>query len=136
MPKISLISTTFSAMIFAILLPYLEISETHLFNPDWPAHARFHNAWQLLANASLSILSVILVWKGSAPKVGMGLALIINISLLIGLAAGPLFGGSTILVSHGSDLAVGGINVAAIVIAFSTLLLLVGYRALLNRSEV
>lgn len=135
MPKLSLISVTFSALIFVVLLPYLEISETHIFNPEWPGHARFHNAWQLTANAALSVLALALVWKQSAPKIGMGIALIINVSLLIALMAGPLFSGSTIIVSHSSDLAIGGINVAAIVIGFSTVLLLLGYSAISNRSE-
>ena len=135
MPKLAVISITLSAFIFVGLLPYLEISATHLINPDWTAHARFHNAWQLLTNAALSILAFFLVWKGPAPRVGMGIALIINVSLLIALITGSFYGGSTIVNSGGSELAVGGINIAAIVIGFSTVLLLMGYRAVSNRSK-
>ncbi|MBV1885430.1 MAG: hypothetical protein KUG61_00010 [Parvibaculaceae bacterium] len=135
MSKLALISITLSALVFVVLLPYLEISDTHLLNPDWLAHARFHNAWQLLTNAALSIFALYLVWNGSTPKVGMGIALIINVSLLIALITGSFYGGSTIVISSGSELAVGGINSAAIVIGFSTVLLLMGYRAVSNSPE-
>ncbi|PCI53238.1 MAG: hypothetical protein COB36_12395 [Alphaproteobacteria bacterium] len=132
MPKLALISITLSALVFVGLLPLLEISDRHLLSPDWIAHARFHNAWQLLTNALLSILAVFLVWKGAAPRVGMGIALMINVSLLGALIMGSLYGGSTIVVSDGSDLAIGNINIAAIVIGFLTVLLLLGYRAVSN----
>jgi len=135
MSKLALISITLSALVFAVLLPYLEISATHLLSPDWPAHARFHNAWQLLTNAALSIFALFLVWKGPTPRVGMGIALIINVSLLIALITGSFYGGSTIVNSGGSELAVGGINIAAIVIGFLTVLLLMGYRAVSNSPE-
>lgn len=135
MSKLALISITFSALIYAGLLPYLEISDTHLLSPDWPAHARFHNAWQLLANAALSIFAIFLVWKGPAPKVGIGIALAINISLLMALATGSIYGGSNILNSDGTELAVGGINIAALVIGISTALLFMGYCAISIRSK-
>lgn len=130
MPKLALISITLSAFIFVGLLPYLEISGTHLLSPDWIPHARFHNAWQLMTNAALSVLALLLVWKGTAPKLGMGIALMINITLLLALLIGSLYGGSTILVADPSEKAIGGINLAAIVIGISTILLLLGYRAI------
>ena len=37
------------AAVFLVLIPVLEISDTHLLNEDWPGHARLHEAWQLLA---------------------------------------------------------------------------------------
>ncbi len=135
MPKLALISITLSALIFVGLIPFLEISDTHLLSPEWPPHARFHNAWQLLTNGALSILALLLVWKSSAPRIGMGIALILNISLLIALMTGALYGGSTIMVSDSSERAIGGINIAAIIIGFSTGLLLLGYRAVLSSSK-
>ena len=135
MPKLSLISITFSTFIFVGLIPFLEVSDTHLLSPDWIPHARFHNAWQLMCNAALSILALLLVWKNTAPKIGMGIALMINISLLIALMIGALYGGSTIMVSDASEKAIGGINLAAIVIGVSTILLLLGYRATSNHSK-
>ena len=136
MPKLALISIAVSALIFVGLIPFLEISSTHLFSPDWTPHARFHNAWQLMANAALSILALLLVWKGNAPRLGMGIALMINITLLFALLIGSLYGGSTIVVTDPAEKAIGGINIAAIVIGVSTALLLLGYRALGALSKI
>ncbi|MAU59569.1 MAG: hypothetical protein CMI62_02435 [Parvibaculum sp.] len=53
---------TAGILVFGLLIPILEVNETHLFNPDWPPHARFHDAWQLLTNAGLAALCLWLVW--------------------------------------------------------------------------
>ena len=31
---------TISIALYAIAVPYLEINDTHVFNPDWVAHVR------------------------------------------------------------------------------------------------
>lgn len=128
MPKLALLSISLCAFILAVLIPFLEISDTHLTNPDWPSHARLHDAWQLLTNGALSILALILVWKGSAPKVGMSIALIISISFLISLILGPLYGGS-MLNSDGTEMAVAGVNVAVLLVAILTALLVLSFHA-------
>jgi len=128
MPKLALITITLSAFVLAVLIPYLEISDTHLTNPDWPSHARLHDAWQLLTNGTLSILALVLVWNGSAPRLGIAIAMIISISFLISLTLGPLYGGS-MLNSDGTEMAVAGINVAVVLVAILTVLLALSYRA-------
>lgn len=128
MPKLALISISLSAFVLAVLLPSLEISVTHLINPDWPSHARLHDAWQLLTNGALSIFALVLVWKGHAPKIGIGIALIISISFLISLISGPLYGGS-MLNSDGTEMAVAGLNVAVLIVVILTVLLMLSYRA-------
>ena len=128
MPKLALISTSLGVFIFAGLIPFLEISDTHLVNPGWPSHARLHEAWQLLTNGALSILALGLVWKVSAPKIGIGIALIISISFLMSWILGRFYGGS-MLHSDGTEMAVAGVNVAVIVVSILTALLVLSYRA-------
>lgn len=131
MPKLALISISLCVFVFAVILPFLEISDTHLINPDWPSHARLHEAWQLLTNAALSIFGLVLVWKGSAPKVGIGIAMIISASFLMSLLLGRFYDGS-MLHSDGTQMAVAGVNVAVIVVSILTVLLVLSYRAVSN----
>lgn len=52
-------------LVYMILLPYLEWNASHVFNPAWPAHARFHEVWQLCTNALLGGLALWFVWRRS-----------------------------------------------------------------------
>lgn len=135
MPKITIISIALCAFILSVVLPFMEISDSHLFNPEWPSHARLHEAWQLLENAALSILALILVWKGIAPRLGIVIGLILSTSFLIAWLVGPLYGGS-MAHSDGTEFAIGGISVVVVGVALVAGLLLLGWRALSQRSEV
>lgn len=132
MPKITLFSVALSAVILSVVIPVMEISDTHLFNPEWPSHARLHEAWQLLGNAALAVFASILVWKNIAPRVGVVLALTLSSSFLIAWSVGPLYGGS-MAHSDGSVVAIGGISVVVIGVAIITGLLLLGLRALIRQ---
>jgi hypothetical protein len=82
-----------AAVVFVGLVPILEINDSHLFNPDWPAHARFHEAWQLLTNAALGIAATWLLLNGR-ERLGAGIALLIVGPLLSAYAFRGLYGGS------------------------------------------
>ncbi|MFT7186611.1 MAG: hypothetical protein ACI84K_002014 [Pseudohongiellaceae bacterium] len=47
---------TFSVILYAAVVPILEINATHVFNPGWAPLLRIHEVWQLLTNSSLGIL--------------------------------------------------------------------------------
>ena len=38
-------------------------NRTHLFNSDWPPHAKFHDAWTILLGLGLGASSVYLLWR-------------------------------------------------------------------------
>lgn len=103
--------------------PYLEISTTHLFNPDWSGHARLHNAWQLISNFSFSVFAVWLVWKNDSPILASVVALIISVSFLVGYIFRNIFGG-TMQYADGSELLIFGVNPAVGCLVFVTLGLL------------
>ncbi|MEO9467594.1 hypothetical protein [Parasphingorhabdus sp.] len=113
----------------------MEISDTHLTNPEWPGHARLHEAWQLLENAAFSLLAFILVWKGIAPRIGIVIGLILSSSFLVAWLTGPLYGGS-MAHSDGTEFAIGGISVVVVVVAIIAGLLLLGWRAHSQHIEV
>ena len=123
MTKFVTASVGLSAVIFTVLIPLLELNSTHLTNPDWPSHARLHEAWQLLTNAAISMLALGCVWTARAPRIGISLALTICASFLIAWALGSVYGGS-MLHSDGTQIAVVGINAAVIVVGAVTALLL------------
>lgn len=122
MHKFATVSVALSAIIFTILIPVLELNSTHLTNPDWPSHARLHEAWQLLTNAAISVFAMGCVLTSRAPRIAISLSLIICISFLAAWALGSAYGGS-MLHSDGTQMAVAGINLAVIVVGVLTVLL-------------
>ncbi|MEH6715155.1 hypothetical protein [Parasphingorhabdus flavimaris] len=124
MYRFAAIVVTLSALISGIVIPVLELNETHLFNPDLPAHARLHEAWQLMTNSALSALAVFLIWSGRAPRLAIILSLLISVPFLLAFAASATYGGS-MLHSDGTQLAVWGMNLGVLVaLIMSSLLLL------------
>jgi len=115
MGNFSVITVLLTSLVFGLLIPILELNQTHLFNTEWPSHARLHEAWQLITNATISALALYLVWTGKAPKIAIVLSLIIGLSFLTAFVLGGSYGGS-MLHTDGTQKAVGGINVAILVV--------------------
>ena len=90
-----------SAIVLVVLIPMLEVNETHLFSPDWPAHARFHEAWQLLTNAGLAVVALWLAVVRGRERLAAGLCLIVVGSLIGACVFGGLYGG--VISRPGSD---------------------------------
>ncbi|CAO1654564.1 hypothetical protein [Parasphingorhabdus sp. NYA22] len=134
MPKITILSIALCAFVLAAVIPVMEISDSHLFNPEWPRHARLHEAWQLLENAAISIFALILVWKRIAPRLGILLGLILSTSFLIAWVSSPFFGGS-MAHSDGTEFVIGGISVVPAGVAVIAGLLLLGWRALSRHDD-
>jgi hypothetical protein len=36
---------------------------THIFNPAWPSHAKFHNAQTMLLGSTIGLFAIALLWK-------------------------------------------------------------------------
>lgn len=102
-----------------VLVPILEIGPTHVFNPDWPGHARLHEVWQLLANGVLAALAIWLAAARNQSRLASLIGLVLNGSFLVAVLLSPVYGG-TMRHSDGTELAVGGINLAVVVMAAGT----------------
>jgi hypothetical protein len=49
--------------VFTALSPYLaDWNETHIYNPSWPPHAKFHNAQTMVFGTLLGLLSLWALW--------------------------------------------------------------------------
>ena len=49
--------------LFTVVSPYLaDWNETHIYNPLWPPHAKFHNAQTMVLGALLGLLALYCLW--------------------------------------------------------------------------
>jgi hypothetical protein len=60
--NISRVLITIATVVYGVIPLLVDISETHAFHPDWPAHARFHMVWLLGTNSTLAVLALYLMW--------------------------------------------------------------------------
>ena len=102
-----------------VLTPILEIGSTHVFNPDWPGHARLHEVWQLIVHALMVGLALWLALARQQIRLASLLGLLINAAFLASVALSPLYGG-TMRHSDGSEIAIWNVNVAVIIMALAT----------------
>lgn len=109
-----------------VLTPILEIGPTHVFNPDWPGHARVHEVWQLITNASLAGLALWFALSRRDIKTASLLGLLVNSAFLVSVLLAPAYGG-TMRHSDGTELALGGVNLAVAIMIAATFGLLAIY---------
>lgn len=79
---------------FAVVTPLLETSPTHVFNPDWPGHARLHDVWQLITHCALAAYMSWLFLLRRREREASVVALIVIGGFLAAYMLGPLYGGS------------------------------------------
>ena len=107
-----------------LIVPILEIGSTHVLNPHWPGHARLHEVWQLMTNSGLAFLCLWLAWNKQNVRLGSLIGLIIYVSFLMALLLSPLYGG-TMRHSDGTELLIGSVNAATLIMSVAVVGLLV-----------
>jgi hypothetical protein len=109
-----------SLLPFGLLTPILEIGPTHVFNPDWPGHARLHEVWQLVTHSALALMCLWLTWRTGQVRLAALIALLISAGFLAAYVLSPLYGG-TMKHSDGTELSIGGINSAVAIMVAAAL---------------
>lgn len=99
--------TTLGLLVPLILLPVLEVTDTHVFNPTWPPHARLHEVWQLTTNVGIALVALWLVWKRGAVQLAASLGLCVIGGALVAHVLGPAYGGALIYPGAPSGLILG-----------------------------
>ncbi len=132
--KLGKIIISFVLIVGAIVSVAVDWNSTHLFNPDWHPHAKFHDALMLCLLCGVSALGVWQLWRKSLePKVAITIACLIVVSFWL-----PFFyitwliPGTSLLATEGVSelvLHIGGMNVYPNVLIGGTLLFLtaIGY---------
>jgi hypothetical protein len=75
-----------------------DLSPSHVFNPEWPAHAKFHEVWLLSTGGLLALVALYFIWLyRSSPRLGIALAAVLGSVQLggffIAAATASLYGG-------------------------------------------
>jgi hypothetical protein len=114
---------TFGIILYAIVVPYLEINPSHVFNPDWTPHVRIHEVWQLITNSSIGILCLYLLWYKNEIKLSAILSLLIMGGFLLAFLIKESYGGSMKYLD-GSENTIFGINLGLFAFGIAFLLIL------------
>lgn len=112
---------SFVIILYAVGVPWLEINDTHVFNPAWVAHARLHEVWQLATNSALGALSLWLIWVRRQICLPAVIALLIMGGFFVAYLLRDSYGGS-MLHADGSEKLAFGINIGVLGFGIATLL--------------
>lgn len=104
---------TLSVSVLGVLVPWLEYGPTHVFNPDWPGHAKLHDVWQLATNSAFSAAAAYLAWTRPDLRTAARLGLVAPVAFLAAYFAMDLYGGSMVN-SDGTEIRFGNVNASLV----------------------
>ncbi|HMY82865.1 MAG TPA: hypothetical protein PK212_08715 [Agitococcus sp.] len=102
---------TIGILLYALVVPILEINSTHVFNPAWVAHARLHEVWQLATNTTIGLFCLWLVWLKNEVRFPSLFTFFIFGGFLFSYVIRATYGGSMVH-PNGSEATIVGINMA------------------------
>ncbi|HKH49490.1 MAG TPA: DUF6640 family protein [Thermoanaerobaculia bacterium] len=80
-------------------------NRTHLFNPRWPPHAKFHDDWSILLGTGLGSVAAYLLWRrGADPELELALGAGLPALYWAGQAGSHFFPGAAGMESEFPDL--------------------------------
>jgi len=109
------ILTLIGCAIIAVLIPSIEVNNTHVFNTDWPPHARLHEVWQLLTNSALALFAFYLSWAGNKIRIASVIGFCISAGFVAAYLLKGLYGGSTTY-ADGSVKIIFGLNATVLAV--------------------
>ncbi|WP_342622598.1 hypothetical protein [Pseudomonas alkylphenolica] len=112
---------TVGIVFYAVVVPILEINDTHVFNQAWAPHARLHETWQLFTNTALGAFSVWLVWGKDNLKLASLLTVFVTGGFLMAYWLRDGYGGSMVL-TDGSEKMILGVNLGLFAYTLAILL--------------
>jgi hypothetical protein len=88
----------------------VDFTESHVFHPDWPPHARFHMVWLLATGALIGLFAQYCIWQRHQPRLGIRLGAALGVCVLGGFfssAIGMHWYGGSLSDAGGADLIMG-----------------------------
>ncbi|MGC3892987.1 hypothetical protein [Pseudomonas urmiensis] len=123
---------TVGIVFYAVIVPILEVNDSHVFNQAWAPHARLHETWQLFTNTALGVFSVWLVWVKDNLRLASLLTAFVTGGFLMAYWLRDGYGGSMVL-SDGSEKMILGVNLG--LFAYTLAIALVGIALWLERRK-
>lgn len=123
---------TVGIVFYAVMVPILEVNDSHVFNQAWAPHARLHETWQLFTNTALGVFSVWLVWVKDNLRLASLLTAFVTGGFLMAYWLRDGYGGSMVL-SDGSEKMILGVNLG--LFAYTLAIALVGLALGLERRK-
>lgn len=117
------LAITSCVAVYGLLVPVLELNDTHVYNPLWPNHARLHEVWQLLTNSAIAGIVLWLAWIRGNIRTAARLGLIPPLAFLASYALAGLYGGS-MKHSDGTELTIFGVNASGLIMSLAVTVLL------------
>lgn len=100
----SKILVSIGVVVYAVIVPLLEVNASHVFSESWPPHARLHEVWQLLTNSSIGAIALWLTWSKGEARI----ASLLNIAVMGGVLAAYALEGS-----YGGSIRSGNVEITA-----------------------
>ena len=108
---------TLGILVYGLLVPILEVNPSHVFNPDWPAHALLHEVWQLITNSMLALYCLWLTWVKKDLILSSVIGMLVTGGFLLAFLLKETFAGSMVH-PDGSEATLMGMNAGVLVFTF------------------
>ncbi|MBL8020304.1 MAG: hypothetical protein JNM27_11610 [Leptospirales bacterium] len=135
--RIGRILMTVATLVYGVIPPIVDLTETHVFHPDWTPHSRMHMVWLLVTNSSLAAIALYLLWRSGIDRARVRMAGILGLCVyggfMISAATVPFYGGA--LSDGGGVPPVFGVDANIVTFTLGLLVLLLGWRLTHDRSE-
>lgn len=90
---------TIATLMYGVIPPVVDLTESHVFHPDWTPHARMHMVWLLGTNSALAIVALYFLWLHRVDRAfGVRIAGVLGVCVyggfMLSAATTALYGGS------------------------------------------
>lgn len=121
---------TLATLIYGVLPPFVDLTETHVFHPEWTPHSRLHMVWLLGTNSAIAFLALYFLWFHKVNRAfGVRLAGILGLCVFGGFwlsaTSTSLYGGS--LSDKGGVPPILGMDANILIFSLALFILLTGW---------
>lgn len=117
------LSVSLITLFYGFVPAIADLNETHLFNPLWSEHARFHGAWFLAFAAGVSITALYMIWRKDEIFIPIVLGLMFAAGFWVATLFRSAYGGE-LVDSNGHTHTIAGIESNTFLFAVVSILLL------------